>query len=258
MFDWEHGITLHAMQGNRASSRGEGKSHCSPRVAAGTWGIFSSYGRDDTSKLVFVQQREDSCLVTRDTSGFSSMLDRAIQILLEVRQETQGTFPVATVILGFLSIFNKCQAYSPFEALNSVCLSRCQKDVRPPVKKRGVLWLSLGSPQGIETSLHLVRLKTSLHSIHCREIRPSFESGHLDVHSTSDSRLRVSLSIPFSEGRLLLRCLWKVGLPLQSKPGNQLSSQDDMGFTELSSSCCTETGVPLDLRRVSQGISGVA
>ena len=26
--------------------------------------------------------------------------------------------------------------------------------------------------------------------------------------------------IPISEGRLLLRCLWKVGLPLQSKTGN--------------------------------------
>ena len=25
MFDWEHGIALHAMQGNRASSRGDGE-----------------------------------------------------------------------------------------------------------------------------------------------------------------------------------------------------------------------------------------
>ena len=47
-------------------------------------------------------------------------------------------------------------------------------------------------------------------------------------------------------------------LALQSKPWNQLSSQDDMGQTELSSSCCAEIGVPLDLRRVCHGISGVA
>ena len=47
-------------------------------------------------------------------------------------------------------------------------------------------------------------------------------------------------------------------LALQSKPGNQLSSQDDMWYTELSSSGCAGIGVPLDLRRVSQGISGVA
>ena len=44
VFDWENAIALHAMQGNRASSRGEGKSHGISRVGAGTWGIFSSYG----------------------------------------------------------------------------------------------------------------------------------------------------------------------------------------------------------------------
>ena len=43
VFDWENAIALHAMQGNRASSRGEVKSHGFSRVAAGTWGIFSSY-----------------------------------------------------------------------------------------------------------------------------------------------------------------------------------------------------------------------
>ena len=47
-------------------------------------------------------------------------------------------------------------------------------------------------------------------------------------------------------------------LDLQSKPGNQLSSQDDMWYTELSSRCSAAIGVPLDLRRVSQGISGDA
>ena len=56
--------------------------------------------------------------------------------------------------------------------------------------------------------------------------------------------------IPIADGSPLLRCLWKLRLPLQSKPGNQLSSRDDMGCTELSSSCCAETGVHLDLRRV--------
>ena len=51
VFDWENAIALHAMQGNRASSRGEGKSHGFSRVAAGTWGIFSSYSGDVHSKL---------------------------------------------------------------------------------------------------------------------------------------------------------------------------------------------------------------
>ena len=57
-------------------------------------------------------------------------------MLLEVRQETKTHFPFVTVILGFLSIFKKSQASSPFEALNSVCLSRYQSDVIPPIQMR--------------------------------------------------------------------------------------------------------------------------
>ena len=45
---------------------------------------------------------------------------------LEVKQETEVHVLVGTVILGFLSIFKKSKASSPFEILNSVCLSRCQ------------------------------------------------------------------------------------------------------------------------------------
>ena len=55
---------------------------------------------------------------------------------LEVKQETEVHFLVGTVILGCLYIFKKSQASSPFEALNSVCLSRCQRDVIPPVQMR--------------------------------------------------------------------------------------------------------------------------
>ena len=64
--------------------------------------------------------------------------------------------------------------------------------------------------------------------------------------------------ITTAEGNLLLRYVWKVGIPLQSKAGNQFSSRDDTECTEHSSRCCAEIGVPLDLRLVSQGISAVA
>ena len=64
--------------------------------------------------------------------------------------------------------------------------------------------------------------------------------------------------IPIAEGSLLLRCLWKIGIPLQSKPGSQLSSRDDLGCTELSLSFCAEIGVPLELKQVSKGIFGGA
>ena len=63
--------------------------------------------------------------------------------------------------------------------------------------------------------------------------------------------------IPIAERKFFMRCFCEVGLPLQSKTWNQLSSRDDMGCTELSLSCCTEIDVPLDLRWVSQGIPGV-
>ena len=57
-------------------------------------------------------------------------------MLLEVRQEAKAHFLLGTVILGYLSIFKNSQASSPFEALNSVCLSRYQSDVIPPIQMR--------------------------------------------------------------------------------------------------------------------------
>ena len=54
VFFWDNAIAVHAMQGNRASSRGDRKSHEFYRVAAGTLGIFSSYDGDAHSKLEFV------------------------------------------------------------------------------------------------------------------------------------------------------------------------------------------------------------
>ena len=55
MFDWQPRIALHAMQGNRASSLPEGEVSWFSQVAVGNWGLFSSYGSDGHSKLVFFQ-----------------------------------------------------------------------------------------------------------------------------------------------------------------------------------------------------------
>ena len=86
-------------------------------------------------KLGLVQQSQDSCLVTTDTSGSYIMLGSKIQTFLEVSQEAKLPLLVGTVILVFLSIFTKSQASSPFESLNSVHLSKSQMDVRPCVQK---------------------------------------------------------------------------------------------------------------------------
>ena len=64
------------------------------------------------------------------------MLGRKIQTVLNVSREAKLPLLVGLVILVFLSIFTKSQASSPFEALNSAHLSKCQRHVRPTVQKR--------------------------------------------------------------------------------------------------------------------------
>ena len=185
-------------------------------------------------------------------------LGRAIRTLLEVTGVTQGLFPVATMILGFLSTFKKSQASSPFEALNSECLSMCQRDVRPPVQmrrgRRAFSWVSTGD--------------SDISSFCEMKDQPAFKpvQGNPAFFRVRASRCPFHVSKqtqgpshrPIAEGSLLLRCLGKVGLLLKLKPGNHISPRDNMGCRELSSSCCAEIDVLLDLRRVSQGISGVA
>ena len=121
----------------------------------------------------------------------------------------------------------------------------------------GELGLSLGTPQGIQTSIHLVRWKTSLHSSHSRN--PAFFQVRA---SRCPFQLRQQTQgpchKPIGERSLLLRSFWKVGIPLESKPEIQLSSRENLEYTKLSSSCCAELGVPPDLGCCSQGISGVA
>ena len=72
-----------------------------------------------------------------------------------MQQETEVHFLVGTVILGFLSIFKKSQASSPFEAFNSVCLSRYKSDVIPPIQMRQRTTAFSRVSTGIQTSFHL-------------------------------------------------------------------------------------------------------
>ena len=132
--DWEQEIALHAMQGNRASSLGMGEA---------SW-FFWSCGGYVGYILEFQRGLPFKTRVCSATSGLLSTYDGHFRILnkawkdnwtlLEVTQETMPPFQVGTVILGFLSFFKKCQASSPFEALNSAHLSRCLRDMRPHVQ----------------------------------------------------------------------------------------------------------------------------
>ena len=55
MFDWEHGIALHAVKGNRASSLGEGE--VSSFLSSCSWnlGYILELHGNGHSKLEFVQ-----------------------------------------------------------------------------------------------------------------------------------------------------------------------------------------------------------
>ena len=112
------------------------------------------------------------------------MLGRKIQTLLEVSQEDKCPLLVGTVILVFISIFTNSQALSPFEALNSVHLSKSQMDMRPSVQKRLITMAFSKVSTGDLDIPSSCEMKDEAIFMHCRESRPSFESGHLGVHST--------------------------------------------------------------------------
>ena len=258
MFDDEHRIALHSMHGNRASFHVEGEVSWVFSSCIWNLGYILELQWGWPFKLEFVQRTQDSCLVTRDTSGISTRIGRAIGTLLEVRRQTKYHFPVATRILGFLSDFTKCQVLSPFEAVNSVFLLKCQMDVRAPVEmsqgprafSRVFVGVSdIPSPCEMKDEPAFKPLQGNLAFFRVRASHCPF---YLRQQTSGPSH------IPIAEGSFLLRCLWKVIIPLHSKPGNQLSSRDNMGCMELSSSCSAELGVPLDFGRWSQGISGVA
>ena len=74
-------------RGIRPDLEGRGKSNHFSQVVAGTWVIFSECDGDGASRLMYVQRHQDSYILVRDTSGFSSRLGRVIGMPLKVRQE---------------------------------------------------------------------------------------------------------------------------------------------------------------------------
>ena len=162
----------------------------------------------------------------------------------------QGSFSSWNSDIG-IPIHFQSQASSPFEALNSVCLSRYQSDVIPPIEmRRRTMALSRvsigdsGHPSSCEMQ-HEPELKPLQGSPAFFWVRVSWGPCHLRQKTQGPSH------IPIAEGELHLSCCWKVGSNLQSNTGNQLTSWDYMGCMELSLSCCTDINIHINLRRVS-------
>ena len=101
------------------------------------------------------------------------------------------------MILGFLTIFKNCHASSTFEAVNSTLLSSCQRDVRPLFelrwRPRAFCRVSTGDSDILSSCDMSDEHALSL----CREIWPSFESGHLRAHFSWSIIHRVPLTYIF-------------------------------------------------------------
>ena len=74
-------------------------------VAMGSFQFFSICDDEFRDLFMLPQGSHTSFLVVRGTSGFLSSHCRGIWPHLDLRWETQGSSPVVTVILGFLSSF---------------------------------------------------------------------------------------------------------------------------------------------------------
>ena len=146
-------------------------------------------------------------------------------MLLDVRQEAKHPLLIGRVILAFLSIFSKSQASSPFEALNSTHLSKSQMDVRPSVQKslRTMAFSRVSTGDSDIPSSCEMKDDPSFKALQGKPaffgVRASW--GPLYLRQKTKRRSHINVS----EGTLLLRCLWKAGLPLQSKTGNHSHPQ---------------------------------
>ena len=159
--------------------------------------------------------------------------------------------------IGIPIHFQKESESSPYDALNSVYLWRGQRGVRPPVQMRQTPTAFSRVSTGVSDMPSSCEMKDEpefkpllgIRAFFC--VRASPGPFHLRQKTQGPSHITTA------EGKLLLRCFWKVGSHLQSKTLNQLSSWDDMGCMELSSSCCTGINIYIDLRLVAHRISVV-
>ena len=127
MFNGEHRTALHAMQGNGASSHGEGQV---------SW-IFLRCGRNLCYVLQLQRGWPFKTRVCSETSGLRSRCKGHHRILLEVQpgnrdaSRSEAADPVSLSScnrdIGIPINIQEELGSSPFEALNAVCLSSCQR-----------------------------------------------------------------------------------------------------------------------------------
>ena len=153
MFDWKHAIALHAMQGNRASSRGEGEvswvfSSCgrhvgyilelqrgSPfetRVCSVKSGLLSSYD-GHLGKLNYAWQ-ENTYASGREPGSQASLFSWHSYIGVPINfHEKSGIVTFWSIELSAtLEVSNGCEAICPEEVENYGFLKGLQRGFRHP------------------------------------------------------------------------------------------------------------------------------
>ena len=132
-----------------------------------------------------------------------------------MRCETTFPFLVSKKILVLLSIFKKSQASSPFEALNSVCLSRYQSDVIPPIqmRRRTMAFSRVSTEDSDIPSSCQMKDEPAFKPLHGNPTLFQVRESRYPLHLRQ--KIQGPSHIPIAEGRLLLSCLFKVGLTVQ-------------------------------------------
>ena len=139
---------------------------------------------------------------------------------LTLRRETQSPFPVATGILEFLSFFRRIHASSPVEACNSSFLQRCHRSVKPPVEKRpgNRAFSSVSTGHSHIPSCCERNHGIAFESLQANQALPPVRGTQCPFHLRQQTQ--GPSHMPIAERSLLLRCLWKVDISLELKPGN--------------------------------------
>ena len=119
-------------------------THGISRVAAGIWGIFSSYSGDGRSKLHWVQRCQDSTLVRTDTSGTKLGLAGYTDAS---GGEVGDHSPLSSFHrdIGMPINFKKVSGLGPFQNSELSGPLEVSRDVRPPVQMRWDIGFSLGN-----------------------------------------------------------------------------------------------------------------
>ena len=157
MFDWEHGIALHPVQGIRALTPPEGDDSWDFSSCSSDLGYILELQRGWTFEIPLGSAK----------SGFYSRKDGHLRKLNYVWQDNTDASggevgdhsPLSRFHsdIGITINFQREPGLGPFQNTELRGPLEVSSDVRPPVQMSWDIGFSLGTAQNIQTSLYIVR-----------------------------------------------------------------------------------------------------